>query len=122
MLEIAIAVVVTALVMLLPLRAVNIRRLRAWADHDEAAEGFADYVRMAAAAKQAVQDRHDSALDEMQGAHDDTVKETKVWADRTLRDHEWHIAGKGNPHGKGVEIQWGCANCAAVVFAPEGSL
>ena len=172
MLEIAITAVVTALVMLLPLRAVNIRRLRAWASRDASvaaqvradevfAGAFAEAERMRAQLADELEQEHEETLDMLNGQHEATLaeqrqeyalsfqtsrieresrdlhianlegeingltsahEEAKVWADRILRDHEWHVGGKANPHGKGVEIQWGCANCPAVVFAPEGSL
>ncbi len=48
--------------------------------------------------------------------------ETKQWADRILRDHEWHIGGKADPHSKGTTlIRYECA-CGAVTHATEGTL
>ncbi len=118
MLEPAIAVVVTALVMLLPLREVNIRRMRAWVARDLGLQTHADYVNTAGEAQDALRQGYEAELAEQARGQE----ETQQWANRILREHEWHIAGKGNAHGKGVEIQWQCANCPAVVFAPEGAL
>ncbi len=48
--------------------------------------------------------------------------EAKEWADKILRDHEWHIAGKEAVHGKEPLIQYGCVHCKAVIYAEEGAL
>ena len=48
------------------------------------------------------------------------LNETKAVADRVVSDHDWHIAGKGEPHGKGVLIRWEC-DCGTVTYAPEGT-
>ncbi len=172
MIEIAIAVVVTALVtaalMMLPLRMMNIRRLRAWAARDASAIARIDgdlvtagiierlkvtqaddLVRLGIAhldTEAALTEEHGVAVSELEQENAaaqrviDTQKqnltaldgniaglqvayaEDKVWANLILRNHAWHIGGKGDPHEKGVTlIRYECA-CGDVTHAPEGSL
>ncbi len=183
MLEAAIAAVVTALVMLLPLRLVDIRRVRAWAGRDDAREETVAYIAEGEAlvaevrsnaeavftdlehkhtdAEAALVEGHANGLEALMQTHDGLVTilkaehaefretaqgvnssllenvaqlrgqviglneahaETKEVADRILRDHDWHIAGKGDPHGRGVMVLWQCSGCQAMTYAPEGSL
>lgn len=56
-------------------------------------------------------------IDGLNAAH----AETKRWADKILRDHEWHIGGKADPHAKGTLLRYECA-CGAVTHAEEGAL
>ncbi|KKN74337.1 hypothetical protein LCGC14_0391380 [marine sediment metagenome] len=48
--------------------------------------------------------------------------EAKDWADKILRDHEWHIGGKEAVHGRDPRVQYSCAHCKAVIYAEEGAL
>lgn len=48
--------------------------------------------------------------------------EAKEWADKILRDHEWHIKGKEAVHGRDPRVQYECAHCKSVVYAEEGML
>ena len=118
MLELVLAILGTVLLMLLPLRMVNIRRMRAWAARDIEVITAADRQNEMRKAGHALQREHAEELAEQARGQE----ETQEWANRILLNHDWHIGGKADPHDMGVEVQWECAHCPSVVFAPEGSL
>ncbi len=153
MLEPAIAVAVTALVMLLPLHLLNTRRLRAWAARDVAGvsftkafkaadKSFADLAEILkrdhAEATAALKLEHEAVLTnarQVEGdlRHEITHRdgqiiglneahaEAKIWADRVLLLHDWHVGGKADPHEQGRSlVRWECL-CGAVIYAPAGS-
>ena len=84
MLEPAIAVAVTALVMLLPLRMVNIRRLRAWAAREAADEGFAAYERLVVKGGEEREHRHEDAIEELKRSHSGYVDTLRAEHDEDI--------------------------------------
>ncbi len=84
------------------------------AEHDEAREAGRQIV-------EGLQNTLLLARGEIEGlnaAH----AEAKDWADKILRDHEWHIGGKEAVHGRDPRVQYSCAHCKAVIYSEEGTL
>lgn len=120
--ELAIAVAVTVLGMLIPLRMVNIRRMRGWAARDMVAIAAGDAALASIARQDEAQRRSTDAFVTLKREHAEREAASKAVADRVLANHDWHIGGKDDPHGRGVLVRYECAGCSAVTHAPEGSL